>query len=79
MYVLGKRELSGSEATKEGGVQPGGLQVYQSLGSTSGRRRGTERSTVAATFLWENVEFTLFIQTEQRYSAYLIIFRSDHL
>lgn len=43
MYVTGKRELSGSEATKEGGVQSGGLQAYQSLGSTAGRSWGTEK------------------------------------
>lgn len=50
MYVLGKRELSGSEATKEGGVQPGELQVYQSLGSTTGRSWGTEKYPVVSTF-----------------------------
>lgn len=47
MYVTGKRELSGSEATKEGGVQSGGLQAYQSLGSTAGRSWETEKQQSA--------------------------------
>ena len=50
MYVLGKHELSGSAATKEGGVGPGGLQEHHSPGSTTGRSRGP-RNPPAASFL----------------------------
>lgn len=66
MYVIGKRELAGSQSAKEGGVQPGELQAYQYLGATTGRRSWGAYSggtPLAAATSLDNVTFMLFVRT----------------